>query len=174
MHEAICEPAGTLSEYAPVITTIQINREKIKDLIGPGGKTIKELVATFDVKINTEDDGKVSIAAATQELAQQVIERIRELTQGVEIGKLYTGKISRIEEYGVFVELFRGSVGLVHISELSDERVRNITDLNLNIGDPMEVRVIDVDRDNRIRVSRRAVQDEGFRPPPPRPRPQRR
>ncbi len=174
MHEAICEPAKELSEYAPVITTIQINREKIKDLIGPGGKTIKELVATFDVKINTEDDGKVSIAAATHDLAQQVIERIREITQGVEIGKLYTGKISRIEEYGVFVELFRGATGLVHISELSDQRVRNISDLNLNIGDSMEVRVIDVDRDNRIRVSRRAVSDEGFRPPAPRPRPQRR
>ena len=171
MQEAICEPASSLSEYAPVIAIIQINREKIKDLIGPGGKTVKELVAAYDVKINTEDDGKVSIAAANQVVADQVIERIREITQGVEVGKIYTGKITRIEEYGVFVELFRGSVGLVHISELSDQRVRNISDLNLNLGDPMEVRVIDVDRENRIRVSRRAVSDENFHAPAPRPRP---
>ncbi len=171
MQEAICEPAEALSEYAPVIAIIQINREKIKDLIGPGGKTIKELVAAFDVKINTEDDGKVSIAAANQALADQVIERVREITQGVEVGKLYTGKITRIEDYGVFVELFRGAVGLVHISELSEQRVRNISDLNLNIGDSMEVRVIDVDRDNRIRVSRRAVSDENYQAPAPRPRP---
>ena len=159
MKQAIPAPAESLSEYAPVILHTRINTEKIKDLIGPGGKTIKGLVAEYGVKINTDDDGTVTIAAANRELGETVIGRISELTQGAEIGKIYTGKISRIEDYGVFVEIFRGTTGLVHISELSSHRVNNIQDLNLKIGQEMTVKVINIDRDNRVKCSKRAVDD---------------
>jgi len=158
MREAIPAPSKELSEYAPVILTMNINTEKIKDLIGPGGKIIKGLIAEYNVKINTDDDGKVTIAAANKDVGETVIQRINEITQSAEIGKIYTGKISRIEDYGVFVEIFRGAVGLVHISELSNRRIPNIKDLNLKLGQEMKVKVIGIDKDNRIKLSKRATE----------------
>ena len=158
MNEAIPAPSETLSEYAPVILTMQINTEKIKDLIGPGGKVIKGLVAEYNVKINTEDDGKVTISAPSKQVGEQVIDRINELTQNAEIGKVYIGKITRIEDYGVFVEIFRGAVGLVHISELSHRRIPHIKDLQLKLGQEMKVKVISIDKDNRIKLSKRAAE----------------
>ena len=158
MREAIPVPSKELSEYAPVILTMNINTDKIKDLIGPGGKIIKGLIAEYNVKINTDDDGKVTIAAAKKEVGETVIQRINEITQSAEIGKIYTGKISRIEDYGVFVEIFRGAVGLVHISELSNRRIPNIKDLNLKLGQEMKVKVISIDKDNRIKLSKRAIE----------------
>lgn len=158
MKDAIPAPSKELSEYAPVILNMNINPEKIKDLIGPGGKTIKGLIAEYNVKINADDDGKVNIAAATREVGEKVIQRINEITQSAEIGKIYTGKISRIEDYGVFVEIFRGAVGLVHISELSHRRIPNIKDLNLKLGQEMKVKVIGIDKDNRIKLSKRATE----------------
>ena len=158
MREAIPAPSKELSEYAPVILTMNINTEKIKDLIGPGGKTIKGLIAEYNVKINADDDGKVTIAALNREVGEKVIQRINEITQSAEIGKTYTGKISRIEDYGVFVELFRGAVGLVHISELSNRRIPNIKELNLKLGQEMKVKVIGIDKDNRIKLSKRATE----------------
>ncbi len=157
MKDAIVEPSENLSEYAPVILTIKINPEKIKDLIGPGGKTIKGLIADFGVKVNAEDDGSVKVAAPNVKVGDSVIERIKELTQSVEVNKIYKGKITRIEDYGVFVELFRGAVSLVHISEISNSRIRNISDMKYKIGQEMEVKVIDVDRDNRIKASIKAM-----------------
>jgi polyribonucleotide nucleotidyltransferase len=159
MNDAIPEPSESLSDYAPVILNMTINTEKIKDLIGPGGKTIKGLVAEFNVKINTDDDGKVTIAAANKDVGEAVIERINEITQGAVIGKVYTGKITRIEDYGVFVEIFKGGVGLVHISELSHKRIPNIKDMRFKLGQEMQVKVISIDRDNRIKLSKRAVED---------------
>lgn len=158
MREAIPAPSKELSEYAPVILNMTINTEKIKDLIGPGGKIIKGLIAEYNVKINTDDDGKVTIAASNKEVGETVIQRINEITQSAEIGKIYTGKISRIEDYGVFVEIFRGAVGLVHISELSHRRIPNIKDLNLKLGQEMKVKVIGIDKDNRIKLSKRATE----------------
>jgi polyribonucleotide nucleotidyltransferase len=158
MKEAIPEPSKELSEYAPVILSVNINPEKIKDLIGPGGKIIKGLIAEYGVKINANDDGKVTVAAANKDVGEQVIQRINEITQSAEIGKIYTGKISRIEDYGVFVEIFRGAVGLVHISELSQRRIPNIKDLNLKLGQEMKVKVIGIDKDNRIKLSKRATE----------------
>ncbi len=158
MKDAIPAPSETLSDYAPVILTTTINTEKIKDLIGPGGKTIKGLISEFNVKINTDDDGKVTIAAANKEVGSAVVERINALTQNAEIGKVYTGKITRIEDYGVFVEIFRGAVGLVHISELSNQRIPNIKDLRLKVGQEMKAKVINIDKDNRIKLSKRAAE----------------
>jgi polyribonucleotide nucleotidyltransferase len=164
IKEAIPVPAKSVSEYAPVIMFVNINTDKIRDLIGPSGKTIKGLVAEFGAKINTDDDGKVTIAAANKQVGEAVIERILQITASAEIGKIYTGKITRIEDYGVFVELFRGSVGLVHISELSPHRVGNIADLNLKIGQEMKVKVISIDKENRIKCSKRATEEpEGSR-----------
>jgi len=158
MKAAISEPASSLSDYAPVILTMHISTEKIKDLIGPGGKVIKGLVAEYGVKINTDDDGKVTVAALNQTVGEEVIQRITELTQSAEIGKLYPGKITRIEDYGIFVEIFRGATGLVHISELSSRRVNKIQDLNLKLGQEIITKCIGVDKDNRIKLSKRAAE----------------
>jgi polyribonucleotide nucleotidyltransferase len=157
MNQAISTPVEKLSQYAPVIVTMTINTDKIRDLIGPGGKTIKDLVATYNVKINTEDDGKVTIAAPNKEVGDQVVQRIKELTESVEVGKIYKGKITRIEDYGIFVEILNGVIGLVHISEISEHRIKNIKDENFKIGQPVDVKVILVDRDNRVKLSKRAV-----------------
>jgi polyribonucleotide nucleotidyltransferase len=158
MKAEIAVPSEELSAYAPVILTMHINPEKIKDLIGPGGKTIKELVATYNVKINTEDDGRVTIAAQNMEVGEKVEKRINELTAVVEVGKIYKGKITRIEDYGVFVEILNGSMGLLHISEISHRRIRNIKDVNYKIGQFIDVKVIGIDRDNRIKVSKKAIE----------------
>jgi polyribonucleotide nucleotidyltransferase len=160
MNQAISRPVEKLSQYAPVILTMTINTDKIRDLIGPGGKTIKDLVATYNVKINTEDDGKVTIAAPNKEVGDQVVQRVKELTESVEVGKIYTGKITRIEDYGIFVEILNGVIGLVHISEISDHRIKNIKDENFRIGQSVDVKVILVDRDNRVKMSKKAVNSE--------------
>jgi len=158
MKKAIPEPARSLSEYAPIIMTINISQDRIKDLIGPSGKTIKGLVAEFNVKINTDDEGKVTISAPNRTVGDKVVERINEITQSAEIGKIYKGKITRIEEYGVFAEIFKGSNGLVHISELSQRRIGNIKDMKFTIGQEIKVKVIGIDKDNRIKLSKRAAE----------------
>ncbi len=158
MKENIDHPSDTLSEYAPVITNMKIKEGKIRDLIGPGGKTIKGLIAEYDVKINADDDGNVAISASNKEIADKVKEKIKEITQSVEVNKIYNGKITRIEDYGIFVELFKGAVSLVHISEISHKRIGNIRDEHFKIGQEMKVKVIDVDRDNKIKASIKALE----------------
>ncbi len=157
MKEAIPCPAEKLSVYAPVIMIVNINPEKIRDLIGPGGKTIKGLTAAYNVKINSEDDGTVTITAPDKETGEKVLEKVNELTQVAVIGKVYKGKIIRIEEYGVFVEIFKGGVGLLHISEISHHRIPSIKSENFKIGQELEVKVISLDSENRIKVSRKAL-----------------
>jgi len=158
MKENIDHPSDTLSEYAPVITNMKIKEGKIRDLIGPGGKTIKGLIAEYDVKINADDDGNVAISASNKEIADKVKEKIKEITQSVEVNKIYNGKITRIEDYGIFVELFKGAVSLVHISEISHKRIGNIRDEHFKIGQEIKVKVIDVDRDNKIKASIKALE----------------
>jgi len=158
MKESIPAPSPKLSEYAPVILTMMINVDKIRDLIGPGGKTIKELVATFNAKINVEDDGKVSIAAANRELGERVIARIEELTGSPEVDKVYNGKINRIEDYGLFVEIMPGVTGLLHVSEVSQRRIRDVRQ-EYKLGDMIEVKVMSLDRDGKMKLSHKVLEN---------------
>lgn len=160
MKESIPAPSKELSEYAPVILTMHIKTDKIKDLIGPGGKIIKELISTYGVKINTEDDGKVTVAAPNMDVAKQVEKRIKDITATAEVGKVYKGKITRIEDYGVFVEILNGEMGLLHISEISHRRLRTIQDARFRMGQYIDVKVIGIDRENRIKVSRKALEQD--------------
>jgi polyribonucleotide nucleotidyltransferase len=154
MAKSIAKPREEISAYAPRITTIKIRPERIKDVIGPGGKVIKEITAQTGCAINIEDDGSISIASSDQDRVQAAIKRIRDLTQEAEVGKTYTGTVRKIAEFGAFVEIFPGTDGLIHISELSDKRVKNVSDV-LSEGEEVMVKVISVDRTGKIRLSRK-------------------
>ena len=154
MRKAISEPRGDISVYAPRITTIRIRPERIKDVIGPGGKVIKEITATTGCAISVEDDGSVSIASSDQSKVAAAIKRIKDLTQEAEVGKTYLGTVRKIVEFGAFVEIFPGTDGLIHVSELADKRVKNVTDV-LQEGEEVMVKVLSVDRQGKIRLSRK-------------------
>jgi len=162
MKKAIASPRAEISVYAPRITTIKIRPERIKDVIGPGGKVIKEITATTGCSINVEDDGTVSIASSDQSKVAAALKRIRDLTQDAEVGKTYLGTVRKIVEFGAFVEIFPGTDGLIHVSELSDKRVKNVTDV-LQEGEEVLVKVISVDRQGKIRLSRKEALAEAAR-----------
>ncbi len=174
MLKAIPEPRKEISQYAPRITTIQIRPEYIKNVIGPGGKVIKDIIARTGCSINIEDSGKVDIASASSEAVQQAIAMIQALTREAEVGRIYLGTVRKIAEFGAFVELFPGTDGLVHISELSDKRVKSVADV-LKEGDEVMVKVISIDKTGKIRLSRkealadRAGQQAAAKLPPPEP-----
>jgi polyribonucleotide nucleotidyltransferase len=166
MKEALSEPRPELSPYAPRIITLFISPEKVPDVIGPAGKMIKKIVSQTNAKIDIEETGKVTIAAADMESAEKARQMIREITVEVELGKVYTGKVVRLEEYGAFVEILPNIVGLLHISEVAPYRVRNIKD-EITLGETITVRVIDIDEENnRIRLSKKALEEgtEGKQP----------
>ncbi len=154
MIEALKQPREEISQYAPRITIIRIRPERIKDVIGPGGKVIKDIIARTGTSINIEDDGSVSIASSNQEQVAQAIKMVKNLTQDAEVGKTYLGTVRKIVEFGAFVEIFPGTDGLIHVSELSDKRVKNVTDV-LQEGDEVLVKVLSVDRQGKIRLSRK-------------------
>ncbi len=154
MQEAINTPRQELSEYAPRITTIYVKVERIKDVIGPGGKNIKGIILETGCKIDVDDTGKVNIASVDAEAAKKAVNMVRALTADAEIGRIYKGKVKKIMDFGAFVEIFPGTEGLVHISQLAEERVRNVTDI-LKEGDEVLVKVIDIDRAGKIRLSRK-------------------
>ena len=154
MKEAISSPRSELSVHAPRIITIYVRQEKIKDVIGPGGKNIKGIIEKTGVKIDIDDSGKVNIASADDEAAQKAIAIIKELTQEAEIGKIYLGKVRKIMDFGAFVEIFPGTDGLVHISQLAEERVKDVKDV-LKEGDEVLVKVLEVDKQGKIRLSRK-------------------
>ncbi|NDY41908.1 polyribonucleotide nucleotidyltransferase [Dissulfurirhabdus thermomarina] len=159
MAAVIDKPRAQLSEYAPKITTIQINPDRIRDLIGPGGKTIRALTAECGVKIDVEDSGQVNIFAPNGEVARRAVERVKELTAEAEVGRVYTGTVKKIMDFGAFVEILPGTDGLVHISQLARERVNAVSDV-LKEGDTVEVKVLEIDKQGRIRLSRKAVLEE--------------
>jgi polyribonucleotide nucleotidyltransferase len=159
MNDAISQPRSEISEYAPIITTIVVKPEKIRLVIGPGGKTIKEIINASESRIEVNDDGKVVIASADGESAQLAINMINELVEEAEIGKVYNGTVRKIMDFGAFVEILPGTDGLIHISQLDKTRVNKVTDI-LNEGDEVRVKVLDVDRNGKISLSRKAVLDD--------------
>jgi polyribonucleotide nucleotidyltransferase len=154
MLKALDAPRKEISKYAPRITTIMIRPEFIKNVIGPGGKVIKDIINRTGASINIEDSGRVDIASNNAEAVQQAITMIQALTREAEVGKIYLGTVRKIAEFGAFVELFPGTDGLIHISELSEKRVRSVSDV-LKEGDEVMVKVISIDRSGKIRLSRK-------------------
>ncbi len=156
MRETISEPRKDLSRHAPRIISLQVKPEKIRDIIGPGGKNIRSIVDQTGVKIDVDDSGLVKLASPNYEAIEKAIYMIKRLTQEVEVGALYTGKVIRILGFGAIVELFPGTDGLVHISQLAEGHVKEVTDV-LKEGDEVLVKVIDIDPQGRIRLSRKAA-----------------
>lgn len=159
MLDTIPKPRKELSPYAPRIFTISIDPEKIRDVIGPGGKTINRIISRTDVKIDIEDDGRVYIAAPDETSGKKAIDIIDKLTEDVEVGKIYMGKVMRTTNFGAFVEVLPGKEGLVHISKLSKERVKNVEDV-VKVGDDIIVKVTDIDRQGRINLSHKDALSE--------------
>jgi len=157
MDAAISAPSAELSEYAPRLYTIQIPKDRIRDVIGSGGKTIRWIVEETGTKIDVEDDGKVTIASSDVTSANRAIDIIKGLTASAEIGKNYKGTVKRIEPYGAFVEIMPGQDGLLHISEMAHGRVGQVTDV-MQIGDEVEVQVVGIEPDSgKIRLSRKPL-----------------
>jgi len=160
MEEALGSPRAVVSEHAPKYITMKINPDKIRDIIGPGGKIIREMTAEFDSKIDVEDDGTIKIFSNNCESANALVKRIQQITAVPEVGKIYEGEVRTIKDFGAFVQIFPGTDGMVHISELANDRVKNVTDV-VKEGDIIKVKVIDVDSRGRIRLSRKAALAEG-------------
>ena len=158
MNEALPEHSKELSEFAPRFYTLQIPTDKIRDLIGPGGKVIKGIIEQTGVKIDVEDSGKVNVASSDQEMAKRALQMIGDITATAEIGKTYLGKVVRLAEFGAFVEIIPGTDGLLHISEVAEHRIKDIRD-ELKEGDQVLVKVLSVEG-NRIRLSRKAILKE--------------
>ncbi len=165
MEEVMKEPRGQLSEYAPRIETIKVKPEKVKEVIGAGGKVIKGIIEATGVKINIEDDGTVHISSTKPEATKAAIAMIEGICAEAVVGKVYTGKVVKIMDFGAFVEVLPNTSGLLHISEISHERVKAVTDV-LNEGDKIEVKVLDIDRSGRIKLSRKALLDRPGSPTP--------
>ena len=159
MNETISEPRKDLSRHAPRIVSLQVKQEKIRDVIGPGGKNIRAIVDQTGVKVDVEDSGLVKLASPNYEAIEKAIYMIKRLTQEVEVGALYNGKVVRILGFGAIVELFPGTDGLVHISQLAEGHVKEVSDV-LKEGDEVLVKVIDIDPQGRIRLSRKAALKE--------------
>ena len=155
MREALAQPREDISQYAPRIIQIQINPDKIRDVIGPGGKMIRSIVEETGAKIDIEDTGIVSIASSDGAAAQAAIAKIRALTAEADIGETYLGTVNRIVDFGAFVEIFPGTDGLLHISEIAEHRVRDVRD-ELKEGQQIMVKCIGKEG-NKIKLSRRAV-----------------
>lgn len=154
MLAVIDQPRAELSPYAPRIITMKIHPDKIRDVIGPGGKIIKKIIDETGVKIDIEDDGSVFIAAVTVEAGEKAVKIIEDLVREVEVGASYTGKVTRLMAFGAFVEILPGKEGLVHISQLARERVAKVEDV-VNIGDIVTVKVTEIDRQGRVNLSRK-------------------
>src|SRR5712691_2528624 len=161
MKEAIGAPRQNISLFAPRIVTIRIPVDKIRDVIGPGGKMIRSIIERTGVKIDVEDDGRVNVASADGASAQKAISIIQELTATPELNKTYMGKVQRITDFGAFVEIMPGTDGLLHVSEIANHRVKDVRD-ELKEGEQLLVKVINIDPTGKIRLSRKALlQDEG-------------
>jgi polyribonucleotide nucleotidyltransferase len=154
MAQALTAPRTKLSAFAPRIFPMKIKQDKIRDVIGPGGKMIRSIIAETGVKINVEDTGDVTIASSDEASAQKAIDMIKRLTEEVEVGKIYLGTVRKIMDFGAFVEVLPGTDGLVHISQLAHHRVKAVTD-EVSEGDQIQVKVLEIDKQGKIRLSRK-------------------
>jgi polyribonucleotide nucleotidyltransferase len=152
MDEAISGAREDISEFAPRIHTMKISSDKIKDVIGKGGAVIRQLTEETGTTIEIEDDGTIKIAATDGDQAKDAIARIEAITAEVEVGKIYTGKVARLADFGAFVTVLPGKDGLVHISQIAQERVEKVTDY-LKEGQEVQVKVLEIDRQGRVRLS---------------------
>ncbi len=159
LRETIAGPRADISIYAPRITTMKVKPDRIRDVIGAGGKNIRQIVSETGVDINVEDDGTVTIASSDSEAAARAVQMVRWLTEEAEVGKIYMGTVKRVVDFGAFVEILPGTEGLVHISQLAKERVNKVTDV-LNEGDKVAVKVIEIDKAGKIRLSRKEALGE--------------
>ncbi|WP_201713828.1 polyribonucleotide nucleotidyltransferase [Rossellomorea arthrocnemi] len=159
MLATIGEARTSLSQYAPKILTMHINPDKIRDVIGPSGKQINKIIDETGVKIDIEQDGTIFISSTDEEMNKVAKKTIEDIVREVEAGQMYLGKVKRIEKFGAFVEIFSGKDGLVHISELAEERIRKVEDV-VAIGDEILVKVLDIDNQGRVNLSRKAVLKE--------------
>ena len=159
MKSAISEPRKQLSDHAPKIIVIQIKPEKIRDVIGPGGKQINKIIDETGVKIDTEQDGTIYISSINQEMNEKAKSMIENIVREAQVGEYYDGKVKRIEKFGAFLEIFPGKDGLLHISEIQEQRTNKVEDV-LSIGDVVRVKVVEIDNHNRVNLSRKAVLKE--------------
>ena len=140
--------------------TLKINKDKVREVIGPGGKTIRGIIEATGVTIDIEDDGTVLIASANETASQEAVQIVRDLTKEAEIGQIYMGTVRKIMDFGAFVEIFPGTDGLLHISQISEKRVNKVTD-EVQEGDRIVVKVLEVDRNGRIKLSHKeAIRDQ--------------
>jgi polyribonucleotide nucleotidyltransferase len=167
IEETLNEPRPDISIYAPRITTVKVRPEKVRDVIGSGGKNIRQIVSETGVTIDVEDDGTVTIASSDADAAARAVAMVKWLTEDAEIGKIYVGTVKKVVDFGAFVEILPGTEGLVHISQLAKERVNKVTDI-LQEGDEVVVKVLEIDKQGKIRLSRKealgaTVQKDGPR-----------
>ncbi len=156
MEKVMKVARGQISEFAPRIETIKIKPDKIREVIGSGGKVIRSITEATGVKIEIEDDGTIHIASADPEATKKAIAMINDIIAEAEVGKVYKGRVVKIAEFGAFVEILPNTQGLLHISEIANERVRAVTDV-LKEGEVIDVKVLEVDRAGRIKLSRKAL-----------------
>lgn len=161
MAKAIDKPRSDLSQYAPRITSIKVKSDQVRTVIGSGGKNVRGIIEATGCAIDIQDDGTIHIASADGEAAKRAIKMIRDLTQEAEVGKLYMGTVRKIMEFGAFVEIYPGTDGLVHVSELAKERVKAVTDV-INEGDQVLVKCIGIDKQGKIKLSRKEALGENL------------
>jgi len=156
MCSALSSHRESLSTYAPRITVIKVKPDKVREVIGPGGKVIRGIIEETGVKINIDDLGVIHIASADKAASDKAVAMVNAIVEEVEVGRIYLGKVVRIMDFGAFVEIRRGTDGLVHISQLANHRVKDVRD-EVKEGDEIQVKVLEVDRQGKIRLSRKAL-----------------
>ena len=160
MAEALEKPRQEISPYAPTINTIQVKPDKIREIIGPGGKVIRGIQSETGTSVEIDDSGLVKVAAFSKEEGDAAIKMIEELIKEPEVGAIYEGKVVKITDFGAFVQIMPGTDGLVHISQLANHRVTKVSDI-VKEGDQLRVKVLEISRDGKIRLSHKALLDEG-------------
>ena len=156
MNEAISAPRSEVSKYAPRMLTMEVPVDKIKDVIGPGGKMINKIIDETGVKIDILEDGKTFVSSVDRDSASRALDMIKQIIKEVEVGDVYKGIVARIKDFGAFVDIGNGKEGLLHISKLAHERVKKVEDV-VKVGDEVDVKVVEIDRQGRINLSRKAL-----------------